>query len=87
MAESWEAAASMTRTLHPEIMLIGDNTRSRLAWTLLQETDRLDALLTEQPEMRQVMAENGWTTRMLAWGHVLAGFLSVLEFDDEKGRT
>lgn len=73
--------------LHPEAILIGDHTKSRLSWTLDQETARIESLAAETPELAELMAANGWTARSIAWGHVLHGFLEALDFDDEKGRT
>lgn len=73
--------------LYPEVILIGDHTRSCLTWTLDQETKRIEALADETPELAEAMATNGWTARAIAWGHILSGFLAQLDFDDEKGRT
>lgn len=73
--------------LHPEVVLIGDHTRSRLTWTLNQETARIESLVEENAELAELMVKNGWTARAIAWGHLLAGFLDALDFDDEKGRT
>ena len=73
--------------LTPEIMLLGDHTMSRLRWTLERETERIDELRRDNPEVDELMTSNGWDSRMLAWGHLLDGWLDVLDFDDEKGRT
>ena len=73
--------------LTPEVMLLGDHTMSRLRWTLERETERVIELRRETPELDEVMTRNGWDSRMIAWGHLLAGFLDALDFDDERGRT
>lgn len=73
--------------LAPEVVLVGDHTLSRVRWTLEQETARLDALVEDTPEVADLLAKNGWSTRMLAWGHIIAGLLDLAGFDDEDGRT
>lgn len=73
--------------LTPEVALVGDNTLSRVRWTLDRETERLDDAAAEHPEIASMLAANGWTTRMLAWGHLINGLLDLAEFDDELGRS
>lgn len=77
----------MVRTLHPEVVLLGDHARSCITWTLNHEVERLDDLLENCPNIRETMAANGWTTRALALGHIFSGLLELADFDDEKGRT
>lgn len=66
--------------LYPEVILIGDHTRSCLTWTLDQETKRIEALAEEHPEMAEAMAKNGWTARAVAWGHIISGFLDQPDY-------
>lgn len=73
--------------LHPEVILVGDYTLSCLRWTLEKETARLDDAVAENPDLAEYLAAHGWTTRMLAWGHILSGFMKQLDFDDERGRV
>ena len=73
--------------LAPEVVLLGDNTMSRLSWTLKLEVQRISELRKETPELDALMTENGWDERGIAWGHIIAGLLDALDFDDEKGRT
>lgn len=75
------------RWLHPEVMLLGDHTRSRVLWTLEHEIDRIEALAADNEDMAKLLADNGWTPRMLAWGHILNGLMDAAGFDDEEGRT
>lgn len=77
----------MNRTLHPEIVLLGDHTLSRIRWTIDREVERLDDLLENCPTIRETLAAQGWTLRALALGHIIAGLLDLAEFDDEDGRT
>lgn len=60
---------------------------SRVRWTLERETERIESLAEQTPEMADAMAKNGWTARGIAWGHLLDGWLNALGFDDEDGRT
>lgn len=81
------AASSMNRTLHPEVVLLGDHTMSCIRWTLDLEIQRLDDLLANTPTIWATMEANGWTTRALALGHIIAGLVDLADFDDEKERT
>ena len=73
--------------LQPEVILIGDHTMSRVRWTLNKETERLQAAVDENPDLAEYLAAHGWTARMLAWGHIIAGVMDVAQFDDENGRV
>lgn len=73
--------------LIPEVILIGDHTMGRVRWTLDQETERLQATLDANPKVADHFASNGWTARMVAWGHIIHGLMELGEFDDEKGRA
>lgn len=72
--------------LYPEVLLLGDNAMSRIRWTLNRETERLDTLRGEMPEVNALLLANGWSTRMLALGHIFNGLLDLAAFDDENGR-
>jgi hypothetical protein len=71
----------------PEIVLLGDHAMSRVRWTLERETERLAADVAAMPELTDLLQRNGWTVRMLAWGHIINGLLDLAQFDDEEGRT
>lgn len=71
----------------PEIVLLGDSDLSKVRWTLRLETERLQAEVEANPEVADLLARNGWTVRMLAWGHLIHGLLDLAQFDDEEGRT
>lgn len=73
--------------LHPEVVLLGDYDMSRIRWTLERETERIEALADDHPEIRQTLQANGWTGRSLALGHIINGLLDLAHFDDENGRV
>lgn len=75
------------RWLHPEVMLLGDHTMSRVRWTLDNETHRIETFAAENEAVAKLLADNGWTARMLAWGHIIDGLMDAAGFDDEGGRT
>lgn len=76
----------MTLRLTPEVVLMSDSLMSRVHWTLKLETDRIATLAAENDEIATLLAVNGWTPRMLAWQHLIHGWLDQLGFDDENGR-
>jgi hypothetical protein len=58
-----------------------------IRWTLDRETERIEALIAETPELATLVASNGWTARFIAWGHIIAGLIELADFDDERGRV
>lgn len=73
--------------LQPEIVLLGDHAMSCVSWTLARETERIEALIADTPEMADLVVANGWTARSIAWGHIISGLIDLAHFDDEEGRT
>lgn len=71
----------------PEVVLLGSSAMSRVRWTLDREAERLQDEVDANPEVADWLARNGWTVRMLAWGHLVNGLLDLAQFDDEEGRT
>jgi alpha-beta hydrolase superfamily lysophospholipase len=77
----------VTVRLTPEVVLFSDSLMSKFRWTIQHETERIETLAADNPEVGDLLRNNGWTARMLAWQHVIDGLAKLAQFDDEEGRT
>lgn len=72
--------------LTPEIMLVDESLLDAAGPALADATRLVADLIADSPVLAEQMEANGWTPRMIAWGHVLfAGLIArgAAYYDEE----